>query len=120
MGFQSESTPIARKHHRCCECGGHIKVGEKYIRSSGVWEGDFYSYKFCPICNEIYGIIFSRMDACERAEGIQQGDIHEWIESYGDYQELLKKYTDNMAARGVTVPDWMLRRLFTSSTPSSN
>lgn len=40
----------ARKEHRCCECRGVIKKGERYNYHSGVWEGDPQAFKVCVDC----------------------------------------------------------------------
>jgi len=45
--FQTESTPTARKVHRCGECHGHIEPGQKYQLISGSWDGDMASFKTC-------------------------------------------------------------------------
>ncbi len=45
-----ESSPIAKKPHKCCECGRIIEPGEKYIRESGKWTGEFSVYKTCIDC----------------------------------------------------------------------
>jgi len=45
-----KKTPLARKEHRCSECGSVITVGERYEYVSGKWEGDFSTYKTCPDC----------------------------------------------------------------------
>lgn len=43
--------PIARKAHRCEECGGVIAPGERYERVFGVWErGRPEVFKTCPRC----------------------------------------------------------------------
>jgi len=41
---------VARKSHRCSECGGDIKPGEKYTRASGPHDGTFSTFKSCPRC----------------------------------------------------------------------
>lgn len=43
--FYSETMPIARKQHRCCETGGIIFPGEQYFKVTGKWDGDVISYK---------------------------------------------------------------------------
>jgi len=43
----------ARKHHTCCECGGTIQKGEKYIFASGVWDGEGMSFRTCVDCDEL-------------------------------------------------------------------
>ena len=48
--FQTESTPIARKQHKCCECCGPIQPGQQYQLITGCWDGDMASFKTCPDC----------------------------------------------------------------------
>jgi hypothetical protein len=48
--FQTETTPTARKVHKCGECHGHIEPGQKYQLISGSWEGDMGSFKTCMPC----------------------------------------------------------------------
>lgn len=43
----------ARKDHKCCECHRKILKGEKYLYSSGIWDGEPDSYKQCSICGEV-------------------------------------------------------------------
>ena len=50
--FQS-STPVARKKHVCCECGGVIEIGEKYHLFSGVWQDGPARYKRCCDCQQL-------------------------------------------------------------------
>ena len=42
--------PVARKEHRCCECGGAISRGERYERVNGVWDGRMATFKTCLYC----------------------------------------------------------------------
>jgi hypothetical protein len=53
--FHSE-TRKARKVHRCSECGGDIKKGERYQRDSGKNEGEFWTFVTCLICAEIRSV----------------------------------------------------------------
>lgn len=48
-----EAQPIARKEHRCCECGGIIKVGERYERVEGLWDDVWATFKTCLPCVRI-------------------------------------------------------------------
>jgi hypothetical protein len=44
---------IARKIHKCHECGREIAPGEKYENLSGMCEGDFLTHKTCADCLSI-------------------------------------------------------------------
>lgn len=56
--FFDEKVLLARKEHRCCECGDIINKGDKYEKVVGKWEGDFIEYKTCLVCKEIRDRIF--------------------------------------------------------------
>lgn len=49
-----ESEPVARKKHKCCECGSDISPGEKYYIYKQVCDGEFYSNKMCMICKGVF------------------------------------------------------------------
>jgi hypothetical protein len=44
------SRPIARKAHRCDECGRQIQPGERYERVRAVWDGDPQTCRTCVYC----------------------------------------------------------------------
>lgn len=48
--FSKTLTPIARKQHICVECGRTIQKGEKYEVVSGLWDGEFSTFKTCSDC----------------------------------------------------------------------
>jgi hypothetical protein len=50
--FQTESTPTARKQHRCGECYGAIEPSQQYQLVSGSWDGCMGSFKTCMPCVE--------------------------------------------------------------------
>lgn len=50
--FFNEKTVTAKKQYKCCECRTPIVIGERYMRSSGKWDGDVCSFKTCLSCNE--------------------------------------------------------------------
>ena len=51
MSFWKESfIKSARKEHTCVYCNKDIKVGDTYIRETGIFEGDFNDYCLCPRC----------------------------------------------------------------------
>lgn len=47
-----ETTQKAKKEHRCSWCGQQILVGESYLRSRVVFEGDPQTNKFHPECGD--------------------------------------------------------------------
>lgn len=46
----SESTPTARKEHRCDWCAEAVEVGEQYERWSYILDGDFITSKMHREC----------------------------------------------------------------------
>lgn len=44
---------VARKPHTCCECRQTIQRGQTYEHTSGLWDGDWQTYKTCLPCVEI-------------------------------------------------------------------
>lgn len=55
--FLTESKPVARKEHSCCECGNTIKVGERYERHSGKWDGRMETFCWCFRCSGLAAYI---------------------------------------------------------------
>lgn len=51
--FYSDTMPTARKEHKCGECREIIRVGEKYEKCVGVWDGSFNTHKTCMPCVHI-------------------------------------------------------------------
>lgn len=48
--FQTETMPVARKQHKCCEYYGLIQPGQQYQLITGYWKGDMDTFKSCPSC----------------------------------------------------------------------
>lgn len=46
----SEARPLAKREHRCDECGRTIAPGEPYLREAFRWDGQFKSHKTCKHC----------------------------------------------------------------------
>jgi hypothetical protein len=46
----SESTPVARKAHRCIWCGERIAVGERYTHERSIYDGEFQNHHWHPEC----------------------------------------------------------------------
>jgi hypothetical protein len=54
----SDSTPKARKEHKCMTCYITVNVGEVYSKEAYVYEGKVYSWITCADCaliqNDVY------------------------------------------------------------------
>lgn len=42
--------PKARTPHKCCECRGVIRPGERYEYVRGLWDGRWSTYRTCADC----------------------------------------------------------------------
>jgi hypothetical protein len=48
--FYNSSRPLAKKAHKCDECGRIINRGERYERATGKWDGEVSTAKTCVYC----------------------------------------------------------------------
>lgn len=60
--FSTDSIVSARKLHRCSECFGGIKPGEKYERVFVVYDGYADTYKTCLHCKSARDWLTSETD----------------------------------------------------------
>ena len=51
--FTNSETVKANKSHTCEHCRGKITSGQFYLRISGMFEGDIFSIKAHPFCEQI-------------------------------------------------------------------
>lgn len=65
---------VARKQHKCCECGVPINKGETYLVCSGIWSFGAESHKQHLICAEACEWIRDASDG----ECIPFGYLLEW------------------------------------------
>ncbi len=65
MIWLSCSKPTAKKQHHCDWCPEPIVIGEKYVRESAVYCGDFQELKFHTECR----------DACSEMARMNDGDF---------------------------------------------
>lgn len=56
--FESTTQQKARKVHICCECGRKIMPGEKYERTSGMWDGAMQTFRICADCLSVLDSFF--------------------------------------------------------------
>lgn len=84
--FCTASGVKARNEHKCCECGGTITIGVRYVRIAGAQDGQGYSYKQCVDCR----LAFNWLDLTLRTgpfglspdEGIEFGGLHSELVEY--------------------------------------
>jgi len=88
--FSETVERTARKPHKCCECHRQIESGERYTITSGVWEGEFSTFKWCGHCSaacEIKNVLTECR--CFLYGGLHE-DIHEtargWAKSITLYR----------------------------------
>jgi len=86
-----EYHPVARKEHKCGECGDAIQVGKIYEKIVLLFEGAFSTHRTCDICVKIRTEHFQ----C----GWYFGNIYEDLaELWGTTKELLLTGKDSKAA----------------------
>ncbi len=100
-------TPTARKQHKCCECRGAIKPGERYHKFVGVWSGEFESFTRCVDCEAMAEEVNKGRDFDDQIT--LGGLLEDCSERDGDEQ--LSKMAGIMAKRGAKIPDWASERL---------
>jgi len=69
MSFSSHQERTARKAHKCEHCRSPIAIGERYVRSSGLWEGEFYCWREHLDCNEAWNKLNFSRDMRDLDEG---------------------------------------------------
>lgn len=101
----------ARMSHKCCECDGTIKPGEKYHYHHGIWDGKASSFKVCMDCAALRAECDRecRHDDCTPFEG-----LHDTVEGIGE-PELFARFVEIKRRRGATVPLWMATRADTAN-----
>lgn len=74
----------ARRQHKCQCCYQPIPPGSKYHKVFGVWEGDWYSFKYRPHCQDLVDRVID-----EEGEAIDPGDAW-WIAEELGWLSMLK------------------------------
>ena len=100
---------VARKPHKCCECGGTIFYKERYLYISGVWDSRGESYKTCSDCSELRNVVNS---TTSYDDGCCLGGLREYIME-GHFDPDIKKLVEIWDKRGVRVSseirEWVRR-----------
>lgn len=78
MQLLRDTTPRARKVHKCHACRISIKPGEQYRRSTYVNDGNLYDWISCLACEAISGRVHSWASTLFYDEGVGREDYHEW------------------------------------------
>jgi hypothetical protein len=102
-----QTTPRARKEHKCCECRGIIHPGEKYHRTWGVWNAEVSTFKTCNECEALRGLIGKERAWDELPyyggimEDVRESQVPEWDAAL---REILLR-------RNVELPRWLKERV---------
>jgi hypothetical protein len=72
--FVNPVVVVARRSHKCYECGREIVPGENYECTAGKWAGEFLRFKTCADCLSVREAFF--------CEGFFYGDIWENVEEH--------------------------------------
>jgi hypothetical protein len=82
--FYSKSMRVARKAHKCYECGNKIEPGTRYENVSAKWEEGFEEFKTCPKCLELrdYTICHGHIPCLCWSHGSMIDDCIETLKEY--------------------------------------
>lgn len=96
--LKSQTEVKANKEHRCNFCGNKISIGELYIKSTHIGDGDLYDWKTHWYCNELANKLKMYEDA---DDGVTDEMFQETIHTTHDDllismfpKEDTKKYSD--------------------------
>ena len=82
MGIIKEQFPIAIKEHVCKWCGGKIAKGEKYRRSTIIFDGSIYDWISHLDCYELTGLL--NMYDYDDGDGINAEHFYLCVDEYID------------------------------------
>lgn len=95
----------ARKQHRCCECRGFIQPGEIYHRHSGLWDGEWNTFKVCLDCDAIMHEINEEGKKVHE-EPVSFEGLFDCVVQYYNKNYLLR-FVAICDKRGGKVPEWV-------------
>ncbi len=79
----NQSMRTARKHYECCECGSAIGPGDRHEHTTGLWDGEWATYRTCRICAAVRrdfcaSYIFGQLwEAMQETHGLGYDSIDE-------------------------------------------
>ena len=100
-------TRTARKEHKCCECRSVINPGDKYMYSSGIWDGSASDYKQCLICGEASN---AATEISEPDEAPAFTGLREWMQVYFSGHED-KNLSIQRIAKDLRMPEEKIRHV---------
>lgn len=65
MEVLRNTTPTARKEHKCEFCGGMIAIGEKYERQTNNYDGQLYDWVCHCECSQVASFMLRMYDECD-------------------------------------------------------
>lgn len=87
--FFNERFPTAKKPHTCEECGRRIEVGEVYRYASGVFDGDFWTFKGCADCERLRIAVHLyevEVEGCDEFDSwCPMGSLMTYLRGYSDW-----------------------------------
>lgn len=100
MEFWSERIHTAAKEHKCDMCGLVINKGERYYRSAGKYDGQFYN-----ICQHIHCRNMAEEYCRQKVEDEYDTDsVSDYISDY--YCHDCERYIDNAPEDDAEYEDW--------------
>jgi len=103
--FSGESFPVARKAHRCDECGHGIEKGERYSYWTGKTDGSVGTWKSHTDCREAV-LKLNKLCETQHDEWMSLSDIE--VE---DREWLCEDFPAVAARLGWSIYDWQEPRL---------
>jgi len=77
-------TPVAKKAHKCSECGAPIRPGEKYENVFGISSDGAYTYKTCQNCAAARDYLLAHVPCMCWYHGNLISDIKDTLFEYAD------------------------------------
>ena len=89
--FHREKRPVARKHHRCCECREPIQPGEQYQLIEGIWDEDCWArFKTCAECADMRDNVWRQVRDAVPFGGLLRAcaeDVEDVLSVHGAFDE---------------------------------
>lgn len=97
---------IARKNHRCNECGRTVKPGEQYLYHFQVYEGEALTRRVCRGCAYVRQLIHDAAISAGCAEHESWPLFGNLYDDIQDYPELARLWTEPAPAEFQITESW--------------